>query len=48
MNRNRSRYTVVRPTNHWRIIDGRMYRDHIARRADGTLRVVAFPDGIAA
>jgi hypothetical protein len=45
---NRPTYTIVSATQHWRIIDGRVYRDHIARTRDGSLRLVAFPDGSVA
>lgn len=41
---NRPTYTIVSWTTHYRIIDGRIFRDAIARRADGALRVVAYPD----
>lgn len=35
-------YTVLRWTQHYRIIDGAIYRDALARRhADGALREVS-------
>jgi hypothetical protein len=48
MNRNRPRYTVVTWTTHYRIIGGRTYRDAVARNHTGELRLVSFPDGVAA
>jgi hypothetical protein len=45
---NRHPYTVVSWTTHYRIIDGRVYRDAVARNAAGELRLVAFPDTAAA
>lgn len=36
-------YSIVRETNHFRIIAGRVYQDIICRRSDGELRVVAYP-----
>jgi hypothetical protein len=38
-------YTVVQWTQHYRVIDGVWHRDAVARRADGALRLVAFPEG---
>lgn len=40
-------YTVVSWTNHYRIVDGRVRRDAIARRSDGELRVVSYPREVA-
>jgi hypothetical protein len=37
-------YTVVSWTTHYRIIGGRVYRDAIARRSDGAMRLVAYPE----
>jgi hypothetical protein len=45
---NRHPYTVVSWTTHYRIINGRCYRDAVARTATGELRLVAFPEGAAA
>lgn len=45
---NRHPYTVVSWTTHYRLIDGRWYRDAVARNASGELRLVAFPDSEAA
>jgi hypothetical protein len=42
---NRPTYTVVSWTTHYRIIDGRVWRDAVARRSDGELRLVSYPDG---
>jgi hypothetical protein len=36
-------YQIVQWTQHYRIVDGRCYRDAIARRSDGSLRLVAVP-----
>lgn len=36
-------YRVVEWKNHYRIIDGRVYRDAVARRSDGELRLVSYP-----
>lgn len=45
---NRHPYTVVQWTNHYTIMNGRTYRDAVARRrTDGALRVVAFPEGVS-
>jgi hypothetical protein len=41
---NRPSYEIISATQHWRIINGRIYRDFIARRSDGQLRVVAYPE----
>lgn len=41
-------YTVIQWTTHYRIIDGLVYRDAIARRSDGQLRQVSYLDGGAA
>jgi hypothetical protein len=38
-------YQIVQWTQHYRVIDGVWHRDAVARRADGQLRLVAFPDG---
>jgi hypothetical protein len=45
---NRPTYTVVNWTTHYRIIDGRVYRDAIARRSDGALRLVSLLDAAVA
>lgn len=43
-NRPAFRYEVLERTTHYRIINGRTYRDCIARRlADGQLRVIGIP-----
>jgi len=44
----RPRYTVVTWTTHYRIIGGRTYRDAVARNRTGELRLVSFPEGLAA
>jgi len=44
----RPSYQIVSATQHWRLINGRIYRDHIARRSDGILRLIALPDEVAA
>jgi hypothetical protein len=37
-------YEILDRTNHYRIINGRTYRDCVARRlADGALRLIAVP-----
>jgi len=36
-------YRVREWTNHYRIIGGRVYRDAIALRSDGELRLVSYP-----
>jgi hypothetical protein len=41
-------FEVIEWTQHYRRINGHWYRDAIARRTDGALRVVAFPDTAAA
>jgi len=41
-------YTVVQWTQHYRMIGGAWYRDAIARRSDGALRLVAMIDEAAA
>jgi hypothetical protein len=38
-------YELIQWTQHYRRIDGRWYRDAIARRSDGELRLVSYPDG---
>jgi hypothetical protein len=38
-------YHVVQWTQHYRKIGGVWHRDAVARRADGQLRLVAYPDG---
>lgn len=45
---NRHPYTVLQWTTHYRLINGRWYRDALARRPDGTVGLVAFPDEAAA
>ena len=45
---NRPTYDVVQWTQHYRRIDGRWYRDAIARRSDGELRLVSYPEGSVA
>lgn len=40
----RPTYTLLSWTTHYRIIGGRTYRDAVARRSDGSLRLVAYPD----
>jgi hypothetical protein len=45
---NRPTYTIVSWTTHYRIIGGRTYRDAVARTRTGELRLVAFPDEVAA
>jgi hypothetical protein len=45
---NRPTYTIVSWTTHYRIINGRTYRDAVARTATGELRLVAYPDGSVA
>jgi hypothetical protein len=45
---NRPTYTVVSWTTHYRLIGGRWHRDAIARTRTGELRLVAYPEGIAA
>lgn len=38
-------YDVINWTQHWRIINGRTYRDAVARRlSDGQLRLIAVPE----
>jgi hypothetical protein len=37
-------YTVVQWTQHYRQINGAWYRDAIARRSDGALRLVSMLD----
>ena len=46
--RNRPSFTVVTWTTHYRIIDGRTYRDAVARTRTGELHLVAFPAEVAA
>lgn len=41
-------FTLLSPTQHWRLIGGVWHRDWVARRADGALRLVAMPDEVAA
>jgi hypothetical protein len=41
-------YTVVQWTQHYRQIDGAWYRDAIARRSDGQLRLVSMLDAAEA
>jgi hypothetical protein len=38
-----SSYQIVQLTQHYRRIGDRWYRDAIARRSDGELRLVAVP-----
>lgn len=40
----RPSYQPLSPTQEWRIIGGRIYRVYLARRSDGALRKVAYPD----
>jgi hypothetical protein len=37
------RYVIVQQTQHWTIRNGRTYRDVVARRDDGQLRLVLVP-----
>jgi hypothetical protein len=37
-------YQRIAPTQQWQLINGRWFRHWIARRSDGALRVVAYPD----
>lgn len=38
-------YEIVQLTQHWRIIDGAVYRDAVARRlTDGQLRLISVLD----
>jgi hypothetical protein len=42
-------FELIEWTQHYRLINGRWYRDAVARRtADGALRIVAYPDTEAA
>jgi hypothetical protein len=42
-------FEIVEWTQHYRLINGRWYRDAVARRtADGALRLVSYPDTEAA
>jgi hypothetical protein len=41
-------FEVVEWSNHWRKVGQRWYRDAVARNGAGELRLVSFPDGIAA
>jgi hypothetical protein len=42
-------FELIEWTQHYRLINGRWYRDAVARRtADGELRIVAYPDTAAA
>lgn len=45
MRRRESRPTfeILDRTTHYRFIDGRLYRDCVARRSDGELRLIALP-----
>lgn len=46
---NRPAYTVLSWTTHYRIVNGRIYRDAVARLAgDPRPRLVSFPDGSVA
>lgn len=39
-------YQLEAWTQHWRIVNGRVYRDAVAiRLSDGQRRLVSFPDG---
>lgn len=37
-------YVVETYTQHWRLIDGRWYRDAVVRLSDGRRRLFAIPD----
>lgn len=37
-------YVVVEVSQHYRKIDGRWYRDAVARRSDGELRLISIPE----
>lgn len=39
---------IVEWTQHYRLVDGRWYRDAIARTSDGQLRLVSYADTAAA
>ncbi len=45
---NRPSYQIVSATQHWRQIDGKWYRDYVARRSDGQLRLIAYPEAVSA
>lgn len=40
----REPYTVIQPTQRWRIVDGQSYRETVVRTADGQLRLYAIRD----
>jgi hypothetical protein len=40
----RPSYQIIAPTQQWRIIGGRIHRVYRARRSDGAVRLVAYPD----
>jgi hypothetical protein len=43
-NRPQFRYEIIERTTHYRIIDGRTYRDCVARRlSDGAMRLIGVP-----
>jgi hypothetical protein len=44
----RGAYSVVSATSHFRIVDGRTYRDHVVRLVTGELRIVAVLERSAA
>lgn len=39
----RPTFEILDRTTHYRFIEGRLYRDCVARRSDGELRVIALP-----
>lgn len=45
---NRPTFEILDRTAHYRFIEGRLYRDCVARRSDGQLRLIALPVAVAA
>jgi hypothetical protein len=41
-------FEIVEWTQHYRLVNGEWYRDAIARRPDGQLRLVSYPGTAAA
>lgn len=38
-------FTILEFRQAWHIRDGRYFREAVARRADGSLRLILLPDG---